>query len=190
MEDFNDAGPQKSFDVIPAGTICTLQITVRPGNAGDGGWLTAANTTKGNSIGLDLELVVVDGEYAKRKVWIRLTLSGSTDGHQTASDISKRTLRAILESARGVQPNDQSEAAKRARQINNFGDLNNLRFVARLDVLPARDGYQAKNTIAEVITPDQQVWRQPEQINQAINATSGLSQKATAGEITRPTWAT
>src|SRR6516165_2936107 len=108
MEDFNDAGPQKSFDVIPAGTICTLQITVRPGNAGDGGWLTAANTTKGNSIGLDLELVVVDGEYAKRKVWIRLTLSGSTDGHQTASDISKRTLRAILESARGVQPNDQS----------------------------------------------------------------------------------
>ena len=85
MEDFNDVGPQKSFDVIPAGTICALQITVRPGNAGDGGWLTAANTTKGNSIGLDLELVVVDGEYAKRKVWIRLTLSGYVLGLVTVA---------------------------------------------------------------------------------------------------------
>jgi hypothetical protein len=184
MEDFNDAGPQKSFDVIPAGTICTLQITVRPGKVGDGGWLTAANTAKGNSIGLDLELMAVDGEYAKRKVWIRLTLSGSTDGHQTASDISKRTLRAILESARGIRPDDQSEAAKKARQIESYGDLNNLRFVARLDVLPARDGYQAKNVIDEVVTPDAQAWRQPEQM------TPTPSQTATAGQIDRPTWAT
>jgi hypothetical protein len=110
--------------------------------------LTAANTAKGNSTGLDLELIVVDGEYAKRKMWLRLTLSGSTDGHQTARDISRRTLRAMLESAHGIRPDDQSKEAEQARRINNYGDLNNLRFVASLDVLPARDGYQAKNTMA------------------------------------------
>jgi len=37
--DFNTAGEQRSFDVIPANTTVTLQLTIRPGNAGDGGWL-------------------------------------------------------------------------------------------------------------------------------------------------------
>jgi len=33
--DFNDAGEQRVFDVIPANTICTLQINIRRGGAGD-----------------------------------------------------------------------------------------------------------------------------------------------------------
>src|SRR5262249_24605200 len=150
MHDFNDAGLQRSFDVIPANTICTLQITIQPGNAGEGGWLTAANTAKGPSEGLALEFTVVDGEYANRKLWMKLTLSGSPDGHQTAAGISNRTLRAILESARGIRPDDQSEAAKKARQIESYGDFNGLRVVARIGLQPATDAYKAKNTIDEV----------------------------------------
>jgi len=30
--DFNTAGEQRSFDVIPAGTIVTLQLNIRPGS--------------------------------------------------------------------------------------------------------------------------------------------------------------
>jgi hypothetical protein len=187
MEDFNNAGP--SFDVIPDNTMCTLQIAIQPGGSGDGGWLTTASTAKGQSDGLALELTVVDGEHAKRKLWTRLTLSGTTEGHQTATEISRFTLRKILESARGIRPEDQSEAAKKARQIENYGELNNLRFVARLAALPPRDGYRAKNTIAEVITPDQQDWRQPEQIGPTINPPVTPSQKPKGGEITRPSWA-
>jgi hypothetical protein len=37
--DLNTAGEQKSFEVIPAQTIVTVQMTVRSGNAGEGGWL-------------------------------------------------------------------------------------------------------------------------------------------------------
>ncbi len=40
--DFNNAGPQKSFDVIPAQTVVTLQINIRSGGAGPNGWLTRA----------------------------------------------------------------------------------------------------------------------------------------------------
>ena len=65
MEDFNEAGEQRSSDVIPAGTIATVQLTVRPGGVGEGGWLRRAND--GNSEGLDCEFVLLDGQHAKRK---------------------------------------------------------------------------------------------------------------------------
>ena len=93
------AGEQRSLDVIPANTICTLQMTVRPGGAGDGGWLRRANN--GGSEGLDCEFVVVDEPYAKRKVWQLFTLNGTTKGHADAGEISRNTLRRILKSPVG-----------------------------------------------------------------------------------------
>jgi hypothetical protein len=57
--DFNDANPQRAFDVIPAGTVATLQMAVRPGNSGEGDLLRRSND--GNSEGLDCEFTVVEG---------------------------------------------------------------------------------------------------------------------------------
>ena len=119
--DFNDAGPQKSFDVIPANTTVSLQMTVRPGGAGDGGWLR--RSADGASEGLDCEFVVVDGEFAKRKLWQLFTLHGTTPGHAEAGEISRNTLRAILESARGIKPDDKSEAAAAARKVASWARL-------------------------------------------------------------------
>jgi hypothetical protein len=117
--DLNTAGDQRSFDVIPPGTILTLQMTIVPGGAGDGGWLK--NAADGASKGLDCEFIVVggaDGKYDKRKIWQRFTIDGTTPGHAEAGEISLRTLRAIVESARGIRPDDNSEAAKAARKID------------------------------------------------------------------------
>ena len=61
MPDFNDAGPQRSFDLIPDGTIATVRMKIRPGGAGEGGWLRRAND--GNSEALNCEFVVLDGEF-------------------------------------------------------------------------------------------------------------------------------
>src|SRR6516162_461569 len=145
--DFNTAGGQR--DVIPANTICTLQLTIRRGGAGDGGWLR--KSSDGASEGLDCEFTVVNGEHAKRKLWQLFTLRGTTSGHAEAGDISRNTLRAILESARGIKPGDTSEAAQNARKVSGWGDFDQLCFVARLGVRPPRDRYAAKNTILEVI---------------------------------------
>ena len=43
------AEPQRGFDLIPAGTICSVQMVVRMGGAGEGGWLkrTAAGDAEG-----------------------------------------------------------------------------------------------------------------------------------------------
>jgi hypothetical protein len=189
--DFNTAGEQRSFDVIPANTICTLHLTVRPGGAGDGGWLKTS--ADGASEGLDCELIVVQPEqYAKRKLWQLFTLRGKKPGHAEAGEISRNTLRAILESARGVNPHDTSEAAQNARKVSGWQDFDGLRFVARLGVRPPQNDYPAKNTILAVITPDKQAWQKPEQISAGPTNSGAPAVAVTtspANAIARPQWA-
>jgi hypothetical protein len=194
MQDFNDAGPQRLFDVIPANTVATLQITVRAGSAGDGGWLRRSKD--GGSEGLDLEFAVVHGEYAKRKLWTLLTLGGTTNGHAEAARISREKIRAILESARGIRPDDKSEAAAEGRRIANYGELNNMRFIGRIGVEPARNSFKAKNTLDEVITPDRTDWHHVEQVavEQAVKestapSTAAAKPASTPAKIERPRWA-
>jgi hypothetical protein len=188
MFDFNTAETQRSRDVIPPDTVATLQLTIKPGDTGEGGWLKTAKD--GTSEGLDCEFIVVDGEHAKRKFWSRFTMSGETDGQKTAVDISRRTLRAILESARGIKPDDMSESAKAARQVAGWGDFDGLRFMGRIGVQPAQGQYGPKNILLEVLTPDRKGWRRVEQqTNGAKPPHQPAAALQPAGEIVRPAWA-
>jgi hypothetical protein len=196
--DFNNAPTQRSFDIIPNGTIATLHVTVRAGGASEGGWLTPSKAN--DSVGLDLELTVVGGKYAKRKFWTRLTVAGDTPGHAEAASISRRLLRAMLESARNIRPDDNSAAAMQARRVDGYGDFNNIRFVARIGVQLPQNGYPAKNVLQEAITPERADWRPAEQVgNQPSAATMAPTAPAAAaptpqaaapvGSIKRPAWA-
>lgn len=195
--DFNTAGEQRSFDVIPARTTCILQLTIRPGGAGDDGWLKCSKD--GASEGLDCEFTVVDGEYAKRKFWQLFTWRGTNPqhpkaaGHAEAGEITRRTIRAIIESGRGIKPKDESEAAKAARNLpGGWADLDQIRFMARLGVQPPEGSWPAKNTILEVITPDRQDWKKPEQISAKTIAPSAAPAASPttppANAIARPDW--
>lgn len=176
--DFNSASEQRSGELIPDGTIATVHLTVRPGNAGEGGWLKRSKA--GDSMALDCEFTVVDGANAKRKFWTLFTVEGSTEGHQKAADISGARIRAILESAAGVRPDDETDAAKNARRITTWGDLNNLRFMAKIGVEKGKDGYKDKNTLAEVITPDRKQWSRVEQMPRQTSA--GFQQISAAAQ--------
>jgi hypothetical protein len=188
MHDFNNADPQ--LDVIPANTIVTLQIKVRAGNAGEDGWLTQAHD--GVSEGLDLEYTVVDSadkKYVKRKFRERLTLHGPTDGHAEAARISQSKIRAILESARGIRPDDKSEAAVQARRLTHYGELEQMRFRARLGVEPPRNGYPAKNKISEIITPERKSWERVEQpAESAATPSTSAKPASTPAPLARPQW--
>jgi hypothetical protein len=186
--DFNTAGEQKSFDLIPDRTVVTLHMTVRPGSAGEGGWLKRSKD--GGSEAIDAEFTVVDGPHAKRKLWDRILVDGTTDGHKEAADISRRKIRAMLESARGIRPDDKSDAAAQARRISSYGDLDGLRFIARVGVEPAKGNFKAKNTLLEIITPERQEWRRVEQAPPSAKPAAAPAQPAaTVVPIARPTWA-
>jgi hypothetical protein len=190
--DFNQVDPQRSFEVIPENTIVELVLKIHPGGAGDDGWLKRA--ANGKSVGLNCECTVTNGEYVKKKVWLTLTLRGDEPGHAEAGEISMRTLRAILESAKGIRPDNNSEAAQNARKPASWADFDGLRFFARVGVRPPEKGYPAKNTIIEVITPDKQGWRQPEQIGAKTSGTvapaapSAPAATPPANAIKRPEW--
>jgi hypothetical protein len=187
--DFNDAGTQRSFDVIPTNTVATLQVKVRAGGAGDDGWLKRSKA--GDSEALDLEFRVVDGPYTKRKFWVLFTLAGTSEGHAEAGKISRERLRAILESARGIRPDDTSDVATQARRIAHFGELDGLCFIGRIGVEPATGNFKAKNTLDEVITPERAGWHRIEQsAKPAPPAPITVAAKTdTTAKIERPAWA-
>jgi len=189
--DFNTASEQR--DVIPANTTVTLQLKIKPGGGGDDGWLTRANDG-----GSEVEYTVVDGEHAKRKIFQRLTLHGTTEGHAEAGQISRNTLRSIIESARGILSNDKSEAAQEKRKLpGGWQELDGIRFIARLGVRPPQGGYPAKNVILDIITPERQGWRQLEQVAVATavpgagpaSSTPASNAQPPANAVARPQWA-
>jgi hypothetical protein len=181
--DYNSVGAQKSFDVIPDGTTVVVQMNIRPGNAGKDGLLKRSKSREAEM--LDAEFIVVEGDYAKRKFWENMVVDGATDGHKEAADITHRRLRAIIESVKGIKPADVSEAAKAARNVE-YAEFDGMRFLCRVGVEPAHDGYKAKNTLAQVITPDRtKEWRP---IEQAPKPPNGPSNAPTP--IIKPKWAT
>ena len=71
--DFNNTESQQSFDLIPNNTIAKVRMSIKPGGYDDanqgwvGGYATKNDAT--GSIYLACEFVVLEGEYARRKVW-------------------------------------------------------------------------------------------------------------------------
>ena len=196
--DFNNAEQQREGGRIPEGTIAPVHMTVRPGNSGEGGWLKRSKS--GESMALDVEFTIVEGPFAKRKFWGLFTLEGTTEGHQKAADISASRLRAILESARGIRPDDESEPAKAGRRMNGWGDFDGIRFIAKIGIEKAKEGsgFKDKNSLEAAITPDRKAWVKVEQVKAPTAAAAtfapigvaaaAVAEKAGNG-IKKPAWA-
>jgi hypothetical protein len=148
--DFNDAA--SNVNLIPKGTIAKVHLTLRPGGYDDPsqGW-TGGYAKRGmtGSVYLDVEYTVLEGPYAKRKVWSMIGLY-SPNGPNWAN-MGRSFVRNILNSARGIADNDNSPEAQRARTISGFADLDGIEFIARIDV--AKDGNgEDKNEIRAAVT--------------------------------------
>lgn len=195
--DYSAAPEQRDgIELIPSGTTATVQLTIRPGNAGEGGLLKRSKD--GGCEMLDCEFVVVDGPHAKRKFWENMVIEGTTSGHEQAAKISRGKLRAIIESARGIMPNDVSPEARQARTVE-LSDFNGLRFIAKIGVEKggpkgnSGEHYADKNILAGVITPDKKGWQAVAQAAQPTSPVAGgasaPSTPAPVVPIAKPSWA-
>lgn len=170
--DFNDAETQQSFDLIPANAIVPLVMHIRPGGAGENGMLRQSRSSDAQM--LDCEFTVESGPYAKRKIFQMFTLTGGKlddKGESIGGKISRQTLRAILESARGINPEDMSEAARQARRIKDWLDFNGMTFLAKIGVEKDKSGqYDDKNKIKAIIVPGDRDYGMPASQMQAGQA--------------------
>ncbi|GHU13507.1 hypothetical protein AGMMS50225_23640 [Betaproteobacteria bacterium] len=154
--DFNDAEAQQSgFDLIPRGSIVPVRMTLKPGGFDDpeqgwgGGYATESFET--GSIFLAAEFVVTAGEHAKRKLWSNIGLLSKKG--PTWGQMGRSFIRAALNSARNVHPQDNSPQAAAARRIQGFHELDGLEFLARVDVEKDAKG-QDRNVVKVAVEPD------------------------------------
>ena len=153
-KDFSSAEDQQSFDVIPKGTIARVRMTIKPGgyNDPDQGW-TGGYATLGDSgaVYLNCEFVVLEGPFARRKIWSLIGLHSSKG--PTYANMGRSFVKGILNSARGFSAKDDSPQAQAARRINGIGDLDGIEFTARIDIEKNQHG-EDKNAIKTAITKD------------------------------------
>ena len=153
--DFNSAAEQSSYDLIPKGTVVRVRMTIKPGGYDDpsqgwtGGYATRSLST--GSVYLNCEFVVLDGPFARRKMWSLIGLYSSKGAEWT--NMGRTFIKAILNSARGINPNDSSPAAQNARRISGFADLEGIEFVGKVDWDKDQNG-QDKCVIKSAVTPE------------------------------------
>lgn len=93
--DASQVPPAEAFEALPAGTYKAVITKTEMKD----------NRAK-NGVFLEVELQIVDGEHANRKVWDRINLLNPS---ATAVEIGKRTLSAICHAVHVMRPSDTSE---------------------------------------------------------------------------------
>jgi hypothetical protein len=153
--DFNDADTQSGFDLIPKGTLVPVRMTIKPGGYDDssqgwtGGYATQSFET--GAVYLAAEFVVTGGDYAKRKLWSNIGLYSAKG--PTWGQMGRSFIRAALNSARNVHPQDNSPPAVVARRIAGFHDLDGIEFLAKVDVEKDAKGSD-RNVVKLAVEPD------------------------------------
>jgi hypothetical protein len=168
--DLTDTKPQSS--PIPPG-IYRLRAKLMAGIAGTEHLLKRAKN--GVQLMLALECTVLEEhpayeqnrEHRGRKVWDYITCELDEQGVitplpqdklqklQTSVRLGRNKLRAIIDSAHKLDPNDKSEAAQAIRRrFASYADFDGIVFWAQLQERPAANGYRAGNNIDFIITPD------------------------------------
>ncbi len=155
-QDFNDAEAQQgAFDLIPKGNIVRVRMTIKPGGHDDvaqgwtGGYATESFDT--GSVYLACEFVVLEGPFAKRKMWSNIGLQ-SRKG-PVWGQMGRSMIRAILNSARNVHPQDNGPQAAAARRIQGFNELDGIEFLVRVDVEKDAKG-EDRNVVKLAVEPD------------------------------------
>ena len=156
--DYNDA--KANPNLIPKGTLAKVRLSIRPGGFDDAsqGW-TGGYATRGSTgaVYLNGEFTVLEGPYAKRKIWTLIGLY-SPKGPDWAN-MGRSLIRGMLNSARGLSDKDVSPQAQAARRISGFADLDGLEFVARIDIGTDTNG-DDKNEVRGAVTPDHKDYAQ------------------------------
>lgn len=163
MIDLNQAEEQREGTgggkAAPPDSIVMVQLTLRQPKAGNEGSMPMLARAQGGLEQLNCEFVIAGGAYAGAKWFDRLSVGNAhTEGQKKAVDIAMRTIRAMVEASRNINPKDASPQAAQGRVLQAWEELNGIYFPAMLDAVVSDANAQGKrfvnNKLKRVITPD------------------------------------
>jgi hypothetical protein len=180
-------------DLIPDKTTSVVQLKIKYGDGTDG---VLSRSKSGETEGLNVELTLLEGPYAKRKFFAWLLLFGSTEGQKSMADRNKVLLLRIIDSAKFLTPADKSPEA-RAKRTMDFRDFDGIRFLAEVGIEQGKNGFADKNVITRAITKDRAEWAERPPIVQTPPDSGSIGGSApasappppAAASITKPKWA-
>jgi hypothetical protein len=166
--DLNEAEPQRGRnEPIPPDVYC-LRVKVK--DAGVNNVLHLAKNLRTSH--LKLEDTIVGGEYDGYRIFDYVTLDfddteytdiddpppitpQQADNYRTAVRRGRSRLKAIVDSAYGLDPNDMSEKAKATRReiSDDLTRLDGLVFWAQVEIRKGSDGYGDSNCVDFIIVP-------------------------------------
>lgn len=161
MFDFNDAQQQMApqGEIIPDGVFSRLKLTIRPGGTNGAVPMDAKllkSSERSDALMLNCELTLLDGPHARRKFWQNFTVAGGKrdeKGESIGWNISKSSFRAMIDSAVGLDPRDDTPVARDKRKLEGLRQLDGIVFAARIMVEPESPGHAASNRIANIVVP-------------------------------------
>lgn len=182
--DFNNAESNSGFDLIPVGTVAPMILTVKPGATGEGGWETTSDSSA--YTWLVAEFQITGGKFKNRKFWQNMMVSGPSE---EAINITRSTLRGILESGRKIKPDDMSEEARAKRVVASYGDFSGLEFVGKVGIEKAKPGtaYDDKNKLLAAVPVTSKDYASAGNDNPAGGAAFAPPAAKAAGSV--PAWA-
>ena len=153
MIDLNGAAEQKEFSQgpIPPNSIVWVKMEIRKSTDKKSKLNDLLTVSENNNHYLDCELEVLSPSYSGSRIWERYIVSG----HEKATQISMSIIRAMVEASRKISPKDTSPAASKARQLNDWADLQGIQFPVQVGIQKSRQGDKyINNSIKKVITLD------------------------------------
>jgi hypothetical protein len=138
-----DPNAQGGSELIPDGTLAWAILTVRPYN--DREILTPSKSSDGAY--LDVELTILEGTYARRKVWDKIGLEGSDKW--VARGMS--SVRHILEVGR--QMTDFSPSNPGYQCPTGLMELNELQCAVKIGVETGKGGYRTRTSSGSSCLP-------------------------------------
>ncbi len=175
--DLNNAPEQRADGVIPEGTFAKVKMTIKPGGVTVDHMDPIDNelfraSTSSDVVMLECEFIVLFGPHSRRKFPAFgsgqfFTVAGGQIDEKGVSkgwSITFGLLKAILDSAIGLQPKDDSPSAKAKRMMRGIRDFDQVEFVAKIGVeigddAPGGGKYPDKNKIIRAVTPDEPEWQ-------------------------------
>ena len=193
--DLNTA-PEQSRGPIPPDSLVVVRLHLRPapeGRTGSAPGLTRAQSSSMEYLNCEFE--VMAGGFKSGKIWNNYSVAGAqNEGQRKAVDISMRFLRAMVEAARGILPEDQTPQATQQRRLQGWMDLDNIIFPVQVGCeisQPDRNNKRyVNNTIKKIITPDHEAYETLMQGGEVIssNPIPQIGQAQAQGGSPMPPW--